>query len=106
VDEGCAENTDRAISNPIRPWITQRAITVWRGALSPGSVLSPLGRNLTAIKTPMTTVTYVPADGYLRTFGTTLSHCGRSVGSIYGWFTEGFDTPDLKEAKALLDQIS
>jgi class 3 adenylate cyclase/predicted ATPase len=22
---------------------------------------------------------------------------------IYGWFTEGFDTPDLKEAKALLD---
>jgi class 3 adenylate cyclase/predicted ATPase len=25
---------------------------------------------------------------------------------VYGWFTEGFDTPDLKEAKALLDQIS
>jgi predicted ATPase len=24
---------------------------------------------------------------------------------IYGWFTEGFDTPDLKEAKALLDQL-
>ena len=22
---------------------------------------------------------------------------------IYGWFTEGFDTRDLKEAKALLD---
>jgi predicted ATPase len=22
---------------------------------------------------------------------------------VYGWFTEGFDTPDLKEAKALLD---
>jgi len=22
---------------------------------------------------------------------------------IYGWFTEGFDTPDLKEAKALLE---
>jgi hypothetical protein len=21
---------------------------------------------------------------------------------IYGWFTEGLDTPDLKEAKALL----
>jgi predicted ATPase len=21
---------------------------------------------------------------------------------VYGWFTEGFDTPDLKEAKALL----
>jgi predicted ATPase len=25
------------------------------------------------------------------------------LGSIYGGFTEGFDTPDLKEAKALLD---
>jgi class 3 adenylate cyclase/predicted ATPase len=24
---------------------------------------------------------------------------------IYGWFTEGFDTPDLKEAKALLEQL-
>ena len=25
---------------------------------------------------------------------------------IYGWFTEGFDTPDLKEAKALLDELA
>ena len=25
---------------------------------------------------------------------------------IYGWFTEGFDTPDLKEAKALLDALA
>jgi predicted ATPase len=25
---------------------------------------------------------------------------------VYGWFTEGFDTPDLKEAKALLDQLT
>jgi len=24
---------------------------------------------------------------------------------IYGWFTDGFDTPDLKEAKALLDEL-
>jgi predicted ATPase len=24
---------------------------------------------------------------------------------IYGWFTEGFGTNDLKEAKALLDQL-
>ncbi|NIN69149.1 MAG: AAA family ATPase, partial [Anaerolineae bacterium] len=28
------------------------------------------------------------------------------LSEIYGWFTEGFDTPDLKEAKALLDQLS
>ncbi len=25
---------------------------------------------------------------------------------VYGWFTEGFDTADLKEAKALLDELS
>jgi predicted ATPase len=25
---------------------------------------------------------------------------------IYSWFTEGFDTPDLQEAKALLEQLS
>jgi hypothetical protein len=23
---------------------------------------------------------------------------------MYGWFNEGFNTPDLKEAKALLDE--
>ena len=25
---------------------------------------------------------------------------------VYGWFTEGFDTLDLKGAKALLDELS
>jgi len=24
---------------------------------------------------------------------------------VYGWFTEGFDTPDLKDAKALLEAL-
>jgi predicted ATPase len=28
------------------------------------------------------------------------------LSEIYGWFTEGFDTADLKEAKALLDQLA
>jgi class 3 adenylate cyclase/predicted ATPase len=27
------------------------------------------------------------------------------LGSVYDWFTEGFDTRDLKEAKALLDEL-
>ena len=32
---------------------------------------------------------------------------GRAMlAEIYGWFTEGFDTADLKEAKALLDELS
>ena len=25
---------------------------------------------------------------------------------VYDWFTEGFDTPDLREAKALLDELA
>ena len=25
---------------------------------------------------------------------------------IYGWFTEGFDTADLREARVLLDTLS
>jgi predicted ATPase len=25
---------------------------------------------------------------------------------IYGWFTEGFDTANLREAKALLEELS
>ena len=25
---------------------------------------------------------------------------------VYGWFTEGFDTGDLKEAKALLSELA
>jgi len=28
------------------------------------------------------------------------------LAEIYGWFTEGFDTANLKDAKALLDELS
>jgi DNA-binding SARP family transcriptional activator/predicted ATPase len=28
------------------------------------------------------------------------------LAEIHGWFTEGFDTPDLREAKALLDELT
>ena len=28
------------------------------------------------------------------------------LAEIYGWFTEGFDTKDLQEAKALLDALA
>jgi predicted ATPase len=30
----------------------------------------------------------------------------RLLAEIYGWFTEGFDTADLKTAKALLDELA
>jgi predicted ATPase len=28
------------------------------------------------------------------------------LAEVYGWFTEGFDTPDLQEAKVLLDELA
>jgi hypothetical protein len=28
------------------------------------------------------------------------------LAEIYGWFTEGFDTADLKETKALLKELA
>jgi len=28
------------------------------------------------------------------------------LAEFYNWFTEGFDTADLKEVKALLDELS
>ena len=28
------------------------------------------------------------------------------LAEIYGWFTEGFDTADLIDAKSLLDELS
>jgi hypothetical protein len=28
------------------------------------------------------------------------------LAETYNWFTEGFDTADLKDAKALLDELS
>ena len=28
------------------------------------------------------------------------------LAEIYNWFTEGFDTPDLKDAKALQDELA
>jgi predicted ATPase len=31
---------------------------------------------------------------------------GDLLAPVYGWFTEGFDTVDMKEAKALLDELA
>ena len=28
------------------------------------------------------------------------------LAAVYNWFTEGFDTKDLQEAKALLEELS
>ena len=33
-------------------------------------------------------------------------HARQRLSDIYGWFTEGFETPDLMEATALLQGLS
>jgi len=33
------------------------------------------------------------------------NEAGAMLAEIYNWFTEGFDISDLKDAKALLDQL-
>lgn len=35
-----------------------------------------------------------------------MDEAGQMLGEIYGWFSEGFDTPDLREAWALLEEFA
>jgi predicted ATPase len=35
-----------------------------------------------------------------------LDEAHRMLSEVYNWFTEGFDTKDLQEAKALLDELT
>ena len=35
-----------------------------------------------------------------------LAEACQLLAEVYGWFTEGFDTADLQEAKALLDELT
>jgi predicted ATPase len=35
-----------------------------------------------------------------------LREAGELLAPVYGWFTEGFDTRDLKDAKALLEELA
>jgi predicted ATPase len=35
-----------------------------------------------------------------------VDEAGQMLGKIYGWFSEGFDTPDLRETRALLEEFT
>jgi hypothetical protein len=47
----------------------------------------------------------VSLSGFLREQGKR-SEARDLLAPIYGWFTEGFGSPDLKEAKALLEALA
>jgi predicted ATPase len=38
--------------------------------------------------------------------GAALARSRELLAPVYGWFTEGFDTLDLKDAKTLLDELA
>jgi predicted ATPase len=35
-----------------------------------------------------------------------VDEAGQMLGEIYGWFSEGFDTPDLREARSLIEEFA
>lgn len=35
-----------------------------------------------------------------------IAEARQALSEVYGWFTEGFDTADLREAKALLETLA
>ena len=45
----------------------------------------------------------LPAYGPTRASASQAQHL---LAPVYGWFTEGFDTADLKEPEALLDELA
>ena len=51
------------------------------------------------------TASLTPASPASRSRGKT-TEAGELLCPVYGWFSEGFDTADLKEAKSLLDELS
>ena len=42
----------------------------------------------------------------LRRFSSSVSSFRPMLAESYGWFTDGFETADLQEAKALLDTLA
>jgi class 3 adenylate cyclase/predicted ATPase len=84
------------------------------------SLLTHLGRNVEAAEASLQRGIAVSraqgARGWELRASTSLARLWRDQGKrteardllapVYSWFTEGFDTPDLKEAKALLEELA
>ena len=47
-----------------------------------------------------------PITGITLVAGSRRAEAHDLLAPVYGWFTEGFDTPDLKDAKALLAELA
>jgi adenylate cyclase len=58
-----------------------------------------LGRNAVEARVASSLARLLVAEGQR-------DEAGRTLAGVYNWFTEGFDTADLREAKALLDVLA
>jgi hypothetical protein len=70
------------------------------GRSSPRAQRHPLSRSRPCRLPPATSLARLWRNQGKRTEARDL------LAPIYGWFTEGFDTPVLRDAKALLDQLA
>jgi predicted ATPase len=48
---------------------------------------------------------FIMYDSYVSSGSAVAVEARELLAPVYGWFTEGFDTLDLKEAKSLLDEL-
>ena len=83
-----------ALSSPIRDWRARRK--VFRA--------SACGRTSTTRPNPENLRAAMSLARLWRDQGK-LQQARELLAPVYGWFTEGFDTRDLKEAKKLLDEL-
>ncbi len=76
-------------------------IGAWLDGLGLGQYADAFGEN----EIDLDALPYITEDD-LKDIGVALGARRKLLAPIYGWFTEGFDTADLKNAKALLDDLN
>ena len=92
----------RAASSPGRPVVAGR----W-GSRRGGGLISAGGRRWRRARVPVCW-SCVPPQAWPSS-GATRAGASEACGllaPIYGWFIEGFDTPDLKKARTLLEELT
>ena len=115
IEEGLATPDDalaQAAVSGVRGWDAE--IHRLRGELTARLPYPDPAKTEDSFRTALTIAREQGARGYELRAATSLARLWREHGRpgeardllapVYGWFTEGFDTADLKDAKALLDE--
>jgi predicted ATPase len=117
IEEGLAALDDalaRAAVSGVRGWDAE--IHRLRGELTGRLPYPDPAKTEESFRTALAIAREQGTRGYELRAATSLARLWREQGRrteardqlapVYGWFTEGFDTADLKEAKVLLDQLA